>query len=113
MKTLHMTAVQRLQVDCLLMAQRGSLGDLIVLTAIRDKVVFPPAERQRYLAVDGAGNLSINTSLTGDIPPVAVALENEEARRLLEVVDKWPSFGLTDCEWLTPLRGELTAAEGK
>lgn len=106
-----MTAVQRLQVDCLLMAQRGTLGDLVVLGAIREKVAFTTAVREKYLVVKD-GLLTIDMAALVGVPSEVFGLENEEARRLLEVLDKWPTFSVADFEWLTPLRRDLTASTG-
>jgi hypothetical protein len=108
-KSVTLTAIARIQLDGLLSAQKGTLGELELYSDVREKVRFPVDERRLYVKDLPDGMAIIDTSKLIGISDLTVELENEEHRKLLQLLETWPNFGTADIEWLRPLRAQLKA----
>lgn len=104
MRALQITSIQRIHLDGLLAAQKGSLGELEVLGDIRDKVKLSDGEKATCLKdIPGGQGALIDISAANLIPMIGVALENTEATVLGDLLRSWPHFSTQDLEWLRPL----------
>jgi hypothetical protein len=108
-KSVTLTAIARIQLDGLLSAQKGTLGELELYSDVREKVRFPVDERRLYVKDLPDGMAIIDTQKLIGISDLTVEFENEEHRKLLQLLETWPNFGTADIEWLRPLRAQLKA----
>lgn len=109
MKKLMLTTNQRLQLEALLGAQRGTTRDLWALFDLREKLKFSKEERMRYIRSLPDGRALLDEAALEAGPSIEIELEKEEARRLMEVLQTWPNFTVADLDWLRCVRDQLAA----
>jgi len=99
MKTFHLNENQRLHIEAVLSAERGTYEQLQPIGALLAKIRIPEADRIACeLRVEGNSmrwNIRPNTE-------TAIELEDEEARRLLAIL-KAAQFTSADLAWLAPI----------
>jgi hypothetical protein len=97
----------RLQLDFLTGQQKGVVKDLLVWMDISKKLWPNQAEKELYIKDlgDGRGMIDQNAVKLGET--IEVEFEKEETRRLISLLNEWPSFMKSDLEWILPLKTSL------
>jgi hypothetical protein len=99
-----LTMMQRLALETLVAAQRGTMADLFVLYDIREKVKVPPEQREEYVKVLPNGTVLADQKAIEAAPTLDVEFEKEEARRVARLLQTWDRFTPEDFVWLLPLK---------
>lgn len=101
---------QRLNIEGLLLAQRGTGREMDVLSDILDKIETPEAERVKlFIEVPFGGGQRADEQAIDAAPDFTVELEKEEVRRLTELLNTWTQFNPRDRKWRQPLLQALAA----
>lgn len=107
MKALTLGAHERLHLESLLGAQRGNAKDMYLIVGIIGAIRLNEEEKNvaKYRPLQRAGQ----EFMVWDRPACelmgskTVQLEDEQARRLAEVLNSWTGFSPIDMEWVRPL----------
>jgi hypothetical protein len=98
---------QRLALEAVLGAQRGTVEQLLTFGDILRKIRVSDEDRERCVRPLPDGRAIVDLEATKRAPEIEVDLEKEEVRKLLKVLTSWEGFGPADLEWLLPLQAAL------
>lgn len=108
MKTIHLTMFQAVRLVLMLDAHTGQRKDLRIVRDVRMRVGISDA-RLAELVTPIEGGLQLSPDIMNQ-PPIQLEIVPEEARRILEILDK-QTMTVRDLEWAESLARQLTAAQ--
>jgi hypothetical protein len=110
MKTVELTARQRLNVEGMISSKAGTLSfeEQILWAEIRKKVKVSVEDRE-LLINDRVIPPVVDEEAIDAYPVSTVDLENEEVRGLLKMVKEWAKYSDGDTVWSVPLKEALEA----
>jgi hypothetical protein len=102
---IEFTLLQRLSVEAILGQQRGTVGDLITVFDITNKIKV--ADRDVYIKDLPDGRVMVDQEAINNAPAEKIELEKAERRKLSEILKAHNTFGPNDLAWVLPLKKQL------
>jgi len=104
MKAVNFDVRQRINVTLLLGMQRGTVQDVVTLSAIISKIALSEDDKKKINYRVGDSDLvRWDPETAAGIATIGVNLEEEEVRRLCKMLNDCQSFSTSDIEWVVPL----------
>ena len=107
MFSIEITAQQRVQLEGLVAVQTGKAGELRIYFNLLEKLQTPAAYKRSLIDKLPNGLEVWNEAALAVAETVELALEQEEADRLRDLLEKWDRFTVVDMRWVKPLRAAL------
>jgi hypothetical protein len=107
MKSLTLNSEQRLHLENMLGAQRGTAKDMFLLGVIIGAIRLDESEKKaaNYRTIERGGQEFVlwDRAAAALMEPKTVELETEHARRLVALIDGWNNFTPADEAWVGPI----------
>ena len=110
MKTTTLSFYERIVITEIVGQQEGRLADISAYLRILDKIRISDEERKESSLEVQDGQLRWQLPST-DFGTREVHLEDEEVRRLVQLLETWPKVTIRDAAWIGRVVSELRAEQ--
>lgn len=109
MANIELTARMRLMIEGLIGQQKGTIEEISVFFDIKKKIEV--VNRDEFIKTLPDGRVMVDESFIDSMPSSVVDLEKAERKKLLSLINTFPSFTTADMSWVLPLKKQLEAAD--